>query len=229
MSVNSDLAGLVESGAIIRSRLNFTTEASSGSPSWNFTPWRSLKTYSLPSSEMFQLSARPGPMAPVRSMRPRLSKMVGVVTSRMAAAAFLVGSSTGGSSDRPITRRSLAGPWAHAGETSKAPAAPRRWRREKTVTEWLLLRGRSLSAAEHVPPATRRAQRGGVPDATGHGAGETIRSQRAELAHGPRIGAEIVRAGGEREDGVAVQRRVGGADRTGEPILRHDRHPLGRW
>ena len=34
--------------------------------------------------------------------------MLGVVTSRMAAAAFLVGSSTGGSSDMPITSRSLA-------------------------------------------------------------------------------------------------------------------------
>src|SRR5262249_21063892 len=166
---------------------------------------------------MFQLSARPGPMAPVRSMRPRLSKMVGVVTSRMAAAAFFVGSSTGGSSDRPITRRSLLGPCAHAGETSKAPAAPRRWRREKTVTEWLLLRSRSLSAAEHVPPATRRAERGGMPDATGHGAGETIRSERAQFSQRPRIGAKIAAAGGEREDGVPVERRVGGADRTGEP------------
>ena len=38
--------------------------------------------------------------------------MLGVVTSRMAAAAFLVGSSTGGSSDMPITSRSLA--CAHA-------------------------------------------------------------------------------------------------------------------
>ena len=34
--------------------------------------------------------------------------MLGVVTSRMAAAAFLVGSSTGGSSDMPITSWSFA-------------------------------------------------------------------------------------------------------------------------
>ena len=121
----------MESGANSRSSENFTTEASSASPSWNFTPWRILKTYSLPSSEMLQLSARPGLMAPVRSMRPSASKMLGVVTSRMAAAAFLVGSSTGGSSDMPITSRSLAGPCAKASvpstdKVASAPAAPNR-------------------------------------------------------------------------------------------------------
>ena len=65
--------------------------------------------------------------------------MLGVVTSRMAAAAFLVGSSSGGSSDMPITSRSLAA--AHASPrvdiVTSAPAAPNRWRRENEFTEYL--------------------------------------------------------------------------------------------
>jgi len=121
------LAGTVESVANSRSSENFTTAASSASPSWNFTPERSLKTYSLPSSEIFQLSARFGLISPLRSMRPRLSKIDRLVMLRIAAAAFLVGSSTGGSSDMPITSRSLACAQASgpsAGSTANAPAAP---------------------------------------------------------------------------------------------------------
>jgi hypothetical protein len=47
----SDLAGAVASLAESRSRVNFTSAESHGSPSWYFSPGRSLKTYSVPSDD----------------------------------------------------------------------------------------------------------------------------------------------------------------------------------
>ena len=63
--------------------------------------------------------------------------MVGVVIVRIAAAAFLVGSRTGGSSDMPITSRSFVSaraPLEDEVAMATAPAAPTNVRRDKRFT-----------------------------------------------------------------------------------------------
>ena len=88
--------------------------------------------------------------------------MLGVVTSRMAAAAFLVGSSTGGSSDMPITSRSLASAHASAPKAdivTSAPAAPNRWRRENEFTEYLCCSWREVYQRPNTSRQPRAAPR----------------------------------------------------------------------
>src|SRR5205085_10895223 len=161
----------------------------------------------------------------------RLSKIEGQAMLRIAAAAFLVGSSTGGSSDMPTTSLSLASAHtsgAKAVTVAMPAAAPRKWRRKKVFTYRTSVAGGSLSAAEYVPPAARRSERRGVIDAALNGTGQTIRSQRAEFAQGQWIVAQFVRAGRNGEHRVAILRRVHRAERPCQTVLRHHRHPLSR-
>ena len=58
-----------------RSRLNFAASASNGSPSWNFTPSRSLIVTVLPSAEVWCDSASCGTSASFSSMSNSLSQI----------------------------------------------------------------------------------------------------------------------------------------------------------
>ena len=58
-----------------RSRLNFAAAASNGSPSWNFTPSRSLIVTSLPSGEIWWDSASWGTRPSFSSMSNSLSQI----------------------------------------------------------------------------------------------------------------------------------------------------------
>src|SRR5579864_8710122 len=72
-------AGLCEFAQ--RSQLILTASALNGVPSWNVTPWRSLKVHVSPSGETDQLVARSGSMS-VLPGTARTSKLkICVVTS----------------------------------------------------------------------------------------------------------------------------------------------------
>src|SRR6266540_1202468 len=62
-------------GSAIRSKANLTAWALNGVPSWNPTPWRSLKVNDLAPSVVSQEVASPGSNLPGSGWTTRLSKM----------------------------------------------------------------------------------------------------------------------------------------------------------
>ena len=71
-----------------------------------------------------------------------------------------------------------------------------------------------------------RPERTGLVDATGNRAGHAIGCKRPQCRerHVTRFLAQRTSARCQHEDRVAIDRRVNGADRPGETILRHDRY-----
>ena len=108
MPVYSAFCAFTLSSARARSRLNLTSSASIVVPSWNVTPSCSLNVYVRPSSEISQLSARPGTIDPSPIKRVKPSNTLEYSTESMAPAAALVGSRCGGSSCMATVMSSLA-------------------------------------------------------------------------------------------------------------------------
>ena len=67
----------IDSGVMMRSRLNFTSSAVSGSPLWNLRPLRRWKVQLLPSGERSHFSATPGPIPPFSKSKPTSESQIG--------------------------------------------------------------------------------------------------------------------------------------------------------
>ena len=106
-----------------RLKLTQTDSALNASPSWNFTPLRSLKVQVVPAASGSQLSARPGTiLVPPSSARTRVSKICRETRNDSPSLAK-VGSRTFGSPATPKTRVSLLFPELPSRPLSAQPAA----------------------------------------------------------------------------------------------------------